>query len=133
MELDEIKVASAYGKKNIENFINSSRLLYLNDDKEKITRWIQCTRVQFPFGVSSNDSVQETYSNVELHMSNDSGSSMISIPQYEEKAREIPEKIIFFKEKIWFVVKLMRQELITHPHSFLFYIVGAVNIRVKMS
>lgn len=55
--LDEIKVASAYGKKNLDNMILSSRLLYVTEDKEKINRWIKNTGLQLPFDLSSIDSI----------------------------------------------------------------------------
>lgn len=56
VELDEIKIASAYGKENIQNLIITSNMLYLTDDKEKINRWIKCTGLQLPFGSSTIDS-----------------------------------------------------------------------------
>lgn len=56
IELDEIKIASAYGKENIQNLIATSEMLYLTDDKEKINRWIKCTGLQLPFGSSTIDS-----------------------------------------------------------------------------
>ena len=54
--LDEIKIASAYGKENIQNLIATSEMLYLTDDKEKINSWIKCTGLQLPFDLSAIDS-----------------------------------------------------------------------------
>lgn len=54
--LDEIKIASAYGKENIQNLIATSEMLYLTEDKEKINSWIKCTGLQLPFGSSTIDS-----------------------------------------------------------------------------
>lgn len=68
VELDEIKIASAYGKKNIQNLISTSEMLYLTENKEKINRWIKCTGLQLPFDLSSIDS--------SIIISNDDGKSI---------------------------------------------------------
>lgn len=54
--LDEIKLVSAYGKKNMENLVLTSNILYLTKDNKKINRWTKCTGLQLPFGSSSVDS-----------------------------------------------------------------------------
>lgn len=56
VELDEIKIASAYGKENIQYLIATSQILYLTEDKEKINRWLKCTGLQLPFGSTTIDS-----------------------------------------------------------------------------
>ena len=53
--VDEIKVASAYGKDGMQNFINSSEILYTNPDKQIISRWTKRTRLQLPVGKASAD------------------------------------------------------------------------------
>ena len=57
--MDEIKVASAYGKDGMQNFINKSEILYTNPDKQIISRWAKRTRLQLPVGKASAD-----YSNI---------------------------------------------------------------------
>ena len=53
--VDEIKVASAYGKDGMQNFINNSEILYTNPDKQIISRWTKRTRLQLPVGKASAD------------------------------------------------------------------------------
>lgn len=53
--VDEIKVASAYGKDGMQNFINKSEILYTNPDKQIISRWTKRTRLQLPVGKASAD------------------------------------------------------------------------------
>lgn len=66
IELDEIKVASAYGKKKMQTLIDTSKILYVNKDKTKTNRWLKNTRLQLPFDstpvgskdiLPSNDSI----------------------------------------------------------------------------
>ena len=46
--LDEIKIASAYGKDNLQNFIHTSKILYVNPDNEKTSSWLTSTGLQLP-------------------------------------------------------------------------------------
>ena len=48
VELDEIKIASAYGKDNAQNFINSSEIIYIDSDKKRTDDWSRITRLQLP-------------------------------------------------------------------------------------
>ena len=48
-KLDEIKIASAYGKsKAPQKLIDNSKILYINPDKKRTTEWMKHTRLQLP-------------------------------------------------------------------------------------
>lgn len=49
LRLDTIKVASAYGKDRVQNFLNTSDILYLNPDKKRTNAWLALTRLRLPF------------------------------------------------------------------------------------
>ena len=61
--LDEIKVASAYGKDNLQNFINTSKILYTNPDSEKTSSWLTSTRLQLPVESSTTGSINSISQN----------------------------------------------------------------------
>lgn len=46
--LDEIKVTSAYGKDNLQNFVSTSKVLYVNPDNAKTSSWLTSTGLQLP-------------------------------------------------------------------------------------
>lgn len=52
--LDEIKIASAYGKDNVQNLINNSRILYIDGNKKRINNWLTHNRLQLPLGQTNN-------------------------------------------------------------------------------
>ena len=61
--LDEIKIASAYGKDNLQNFINTSKILYTNPDNTKTSSWLTSTGLQLPVEsvtTGSKDSIPKT-------------------------------------------------------------------------
>ena len=52
--LNVIKVASAYGKeKNLQNFINKSKILYVEPNKKRTHMWLRVNRLQLPLLSSS--------------------------------------------------------------------------------
>lgn len=63
VRLNEIKIASAYGKESMQNLINSSKIQYISKDKEKTNRWLKCTRLQLPFGLTSTGYMDSIASN----------------------------------------------------------------------
>lgn len=50
VKLDELKIASAYGKDNAQRFIDSSRLLYVDKNKKRTSEWESRTGLQLPVG-----------------------------------------------------------------------------------
>ena len=61
--LDEIKVASAYGKDNLQNFVSTSKVLYINPDNAKTSSWLTSTGLQLPVEsvtTGSTDSISST-------------------------------------------------------------------------
>lgn len=46
--LDEIKIASTYGKDNLQSFVDTSKILYVNPNKQKTSSWITSTGLQLP-------------------------------------------------------------------------------------
>ncbi|WP_195542794.1 MuF-C-terminal domain-containing protein [Massiliimalia timonensis] len=70
--LDQIKLASAYGKDNIQNFINSSKILYIEPDKKRTDNWLNVNRLQLPLRSTNYGS------NNRISYDNDSVNSSIS-------------------------------------------------------
>ncbi len=68
--LNVIKVASAYGKeKNLQNFINKSKILYIEPNKKRTHMWLKVNRLQLPLLSSStygffNNSISQNSKNV---------------------------------------------------------------------
>ena len=68
--LNVIKVASAYGKeKNLQNFINKSKILYVEPNKKRTHMWLRVNRLQLPLLSSStygffNNSISQNSKNV---------------------------------------------------------------------
>lgn len=72
LKLDEIKIASAYGKDNAQNFINNSDVLYVENDKKRVSNWEMRTGLQLPVGSSltnSNNSISNNDTSVNTNIS----------------------------------------------------------------
>ena len=72
LKLDEIKIASAYGKDNAQNFINNSDVLYVENDKKRVSNWEMRTGLQLPVGSSltnSNNSISNNDTSVNINIS----------------------------------------------------------------
>lgn len=57
IEIDELKIASAYGKDNTQNLINTSDILYIDKNKNRTNQWLRDNRLQLPFSSTTNGSV----------------------------------------------------------------------------
>lgn len=57
IELDELKLVSAYGKENAQGLLNSSEILYLNPDKIGTDQWLRDNRLQLPFSPTTYGSL----------------------------------------------------------------------------
>ena len=67
--LNVIKVASAYGKeKNLHNFINKSKILYVEPNKERTHNWLTVNRLKLPLPSTRygffNNSISQSENNV---------------------------------------------------------------------
>ena len=49
IELDEFKIASAYGKESSQSLINTSPILYIDPNKKRTEQWLRDNRLQLPF------------------------------------------------------------------------------------
>ena len=56
--LDEIKIASAYGKNNVQSLINRSNILYIEPDKNRTDSWLAHNRLQLPLGQLNYGSIK---------------------------------------------------------------------------
>ena len=57
---DFIKVASAYGKEShseVQSLINTSRILYVDPNKDRTDRWLEARRLELPVGLTNYDSI----------------------------------------------------------------------------
>lgn len=52
-----VKVASAYSKDSLQNFIRQSDILYIDPNKKRTDTWFQALRLQLPAGVTKYDSI----------------------------------------------------------------------------
>lgn len=52
IEIDEIKICSAYTRNNFANWMRTQDYLWINPDKNKTDTWLKRTRVQFPVGIN---------------------------------------------------------------------------------
>ena len=60
LELDEIKLASAYGKStNPQRFINTSTILYVDPNKNRTNTWLRESRLQLPIGLNQYGPIQK--------------------------------------------------------------------------
>ena len=50
--LSEMKIASAYGKDAPQHLINTSKILYVEPNKNRTHEWLNRTRLQLPFGLN---------------------------------------------------------------------------------
>ena len=77
--LNVIKVASAYGKeKNLQNFINKSKILYVEPNKKRTHMWLKVNRLKLPLLSSStygffNNSISQNSKNVNTKNNTDKG------------------------------------------------------------
>ncbi|MCD7797157.1 MAG: hypothetical protein LUG95_06005 [Clostridiales bacterium] len=73
--IDEIKIASAHGKDNAQNFINSSEILYIDKNKNRVNNWSKITRLQLPVTKNNinsiNNSISKSDENVKIKNSFD--------------------------------------------------------------
>ena len=63
--LDELKIASTYGKDNAQNLINSSTVLYIESNKKRVSNWEKRTGLYLPVGSSLSNSNNIISSSVE--------------------------------------------------------------------
>lgn len=52
-----VKVASAYSKDSLQNFIRQSDILYIDPNKKRTDTWFQALRLQLPAGVTKYSSI----------------------------------------------------------------------------
>lgn len=63
LELDELKLASAYGKSGAQNLINSSEILYIGEEKNRTDKWLRDNRLQLPFSPTTYGSIHSISQN----------------------------------------------------------------------
>ena len=52
IEIEEIKICTAYTKDNLYKWLKNQDFLWINPDKNKTNAWLKRTRVQFPVGIN---------------------------------------------------------------------------------
>lgn len=55
---DFIKIASAYGKDNAQNYLHNNEILYLDPDKKRTDSWLRHNGLQLPVGVTNYGSIK---------------------------------------------------------------------------
>ena len=99
--VDDIKLASAYGKDNLQNLINTSNVLWM--DNKKRSNWMMRTRLQLPVGISttSNYIVPSTQQKTSTTSSGEDIRNSIKVDwdthnSYEVPARTYDDTVGFF-------------------------------------
>ena len=65
---DFVKVASAYGKSNLQNLLYSSDILYVNPDKNKTDSWLNTLGLQLPASLTNYGPIDSvTYANRDVN------------------------------------------------------------------
>jgi len=62
---DYAVIASAYGKKGVQNFINSSEILYIEPNKKRIDEWLLALRLQLPSAIAIHDPINNIHNSLE--------------------------------------------------------------------
>ena len=57
VELDNIVVTSAYGKKNIQGLLNRDEILYIDPNKNRTDTWLAVNRLQLPLRITRYGSI----------------------------------------------------------------------------
>lgn len=72
IQLDEFKIASAYGKDNPQQLLDTSPILYIDGDKQRTSAWERRTRLQLPVDriqADSNSTISQNQSEVNTSIS----------------------------------------------------------------
>ena len=110
LQMDTMKLVSSYGKKNSQNLINTSKILYLDPNKNRTNNWLASNRLQLPFvpveygsinKVSysdhsvNNQYMQKAQENTPDETKDDGqvGRSSVDVSEYLEKAGLDPKKL----------------------------------------
>lgn len=89
--LDFAKIASAYGKRNAQNAINTSEILYVDPNKKRTDAWLEALRLQLPSGLTKYGSIgRVTYVNRDVNgnLSFGEGGGKTVMQEAFEKAKE---------------------------------------------
>ena len=52
MYINDIRVASSYKRNNPQYLLDNSKMLWIEQDKKRTSKWLRRTRVQFPVGLN---------------------------------------------------------------------------------
>ena len=76
--LDEIKIASTYGKDNPQSLIDSSKILYIDPNKNRTDKWLARNRLQLPFLPTDYGSINRvTYKNDSVNTKSAMGKCLV--------------------------------------------------------
>lgn len=84
VEINQLKIVSAYRKKGAQNFINSSDILYIDSNKKRVAQWSQFTGLQLPVNSQSYNSSTNSISD---SAENSNSKKQILDTAYMESAR----------------------------------------------
>ena len=69
-KLDEYKIASAYGKDNLQNLINTSEILYVDNNKKRTTSLLKEFGLQLPLSFNRSSSSNDIISKDDIDVNN---------------------------------------------------------------
>ncbi|MDR2728862.1 MAG: hypothetical protein LBB56_06995 [Chitinispirillales bacterium] len=88
---DYIVIASAYGKKGAQNFINSSNILYVEPNKKKTNKWLLVLGLQLPSAITTYGPINNIHGFYEKINQKDS-----DINNNKTDANTTPYKVVDF-------------------------------------
>ncbi|MBD8947800.1 MAG: hypothetical protein EGR97_10860 [Clostridiales bacterium] len=83
--LDEIKIASTYGKDNVQSLMNRSDILYIDPNKNRTDNWLAHNRLQLPLGQLGYGSIKSiTYpdGNVNSYSMQNGGNDVADVQKF---------------------------------------------------
>ena len=93
--LDEIKIASAYGKDNPQRLLDTSPVLYVDGNKKRTNAWERFTRLQLPVNriqAGSNPTISQDNSEVNTSISENGEEDTSFLEQHSLRMVSIPER-----------------------------------------
>ena len=84
IKLEDIVIASAYTRSNTQNLINTSKILYVDSNKKRISEWENLNRLQLPLDnliADSNNIINDNVNNVNNNLIKDSENNYLTIAQ----------------------------------------------------
>lgn len=98
--LNEIKIASAYGKDNAQSLINSSKILYIEPNKNRTDKWLSLNRLQLPLGHTTYGSIDRISYNNDTVNTNIRKNNKFNVYDNDYSFDSVGRSAVFSKDKL---------------------------------